>query len=319
MLVRIITYGGIITHLQVPDREGHPRDVVLGFDELTSYLRGHPYFGTITGRYAGRIAGGRFDLDGHTYELARNDGDNHLHGGLRGFDKVVWEAATRKDPTHVSLILSYLSPHMEEGYPGNLKVRVIYTLMEDNVLEITYEAETDRPTVLNLTNHSYFNLEDPSGDILGHVATIHADRMLEARDDLNPTGRIIEVEGTPYDFREPKPFGRDIARTGMGYDLCYVLENDARSPHPCASVYSPLSGIVLEVETTQPGVQLYTANFLDGSLRGKGGVAYAKHAAFCLETQHYPDTPHHPHFPSVRLDPGDRYQQTTFFRFSVKD
>jgi len=317
MLVRIITYGGIITHLQVPDREGHPRDVVLGFDELTSYLRGHPYFGTITGRYAGRIAGGRFDLDGHTYELARNDGDNHLHGGLRGFDKVVWEAATRKDPTHVSLILSYLSPHMEEGYPGNLKVRVIYTLMEDNVLEITYEAETDRPTVLNLTNHSYFNLAG-AGNIRDHVLQLNADHYTPSDATLIPTGEILPVAGTPMDFTRPAPIGARFDQlTGdpRGYDHNYVINRSAEGLALAARVRDPASGRVMEVRTTEPGVQLYTGNFLDGSLTGKGGRRYERHAGFCLETQHYPDAPHHPNFPSIVLRPGATYRQTTVHRF----
>ncbi len=319
MVVRVTTYGGIITHLEVPDRTGNTRDVVLGFDNLLDYLRGHPHFGALTGRYAGRIAGARFELDGKTYELARNDGENHLHGGLRGFDKVVWEAATRTEPDRVSLILSYLSPHMEEGYPENLRVTVIYSVPEENTLEIFYEARTDRPTILNLTNHSYFNLEDPAKDIREHVAMIRADRMLVTREDLIPTGEIREVAGTPYDFREPKPLGRDLDKTGIGYDLCYVLDNDGKTPQPCARVYSPVSGIALAVETTEPGVQLYTANYLDGSLKGKGGIPYGQHAAFCLETQHYPDTPHHPHFPSVRLDLGETYQQTTLYRFSTED
>ena len=319
MEVRITTYGGIITHLLVPDREGRLRDVVLGFDDLRGYLQGHPYFGTITGRYAGRITGGRFVLDGRTYELARNDGDNHLHGGIKGFDKYVWEAATRTEPGRVSLILSRLSPHNEEGYPGNLEVTVIYTLRDDNTLQLYYEARTDKPTVLNLTNHSYFNLDDPAGDVLDHVAVIHADRMVEDREDLSPTGRIVDVAGTPYDFREPKMLGRDIERTAMGYDLCYVLNHEGEPPHVCAEVYSPRSGISLEVATTEPGLQLYTANFLDGTVKGKNGICYRKHAAFCLETQHFPDSPNQPAFPSVRLDPGDTYRQTTLFRFSVKD
>ncbi len=319
MVVRVTTYGGIITHLEVPDREEKKRDVVLGFDDLLDYLHGHPHFGAITGRYAGRIADARFELDGKTYELARNDGKNHLHGGLRGFDKVVWDAATRKEPGRVSLILSYLSPHMEEGYPGNLRVTVMYTVLEENTLEIYYEARTDRPTILNLTNHSYFNLDDPAKDIRDHVAMIRAEKFLETRDDLIPTGRITEVTGTPYDFRVPKPLGRDLDRTGIGYDLCYVLDNNGKTPQLCARVHSPASGIAVEVETTEPGVQLYTANYLDGSLKGKGKIPYGQYAAFCLETQHYPDTPHHPHFPSVRLDPGEVYQQTTLFRFSVTD
>ena len=319
MSVRITTYGGIITHLEVPDRQRRGRDVVLGFDDFLGYLRGHPYFGAVTGRYAGRIADARFELDGHIYLLARNDGKNHLHGGIKGFDKKIWKAATRKEPGKVSLILSYTSPHMEEGYPGNLKVTVIYTLLDENTLEIHYEAHTDRPTVLNLTNHSYFNLEDPAGDILDHIAEIRSERMLETSEDLIPTGRILEVKGTPFDFREPKPFGRDLKATGIGYDLCYVLGPGGPEPRSCARIYSPRSGISLEVETTEPGLQLYTANYLDGSLRGKGKIPYRQYAAFCLETQHYPDTPHHPHFPSVRLDPGDTYQQTTRFRFSVID
>ncbi len=319
MTLRITTYGGIITHWRVPDKEGKSRDVVLGFDELRGYLRGHPHFGAITGRYAGRIAGGRFTLDGKTYELVRNDGENHLHGGTKGFDKVVWEAATARDTDSVSLILGYLSPHMEEGYPGNLRVKVTYTLFRENVLEIRYWAETDRPTVLNLTNHSYFNLDDPRHTIYDHVMTIHASRMLETRDDLIPTGRILEVAGTPYDFRHPKPLGQDIDKIPMGYDLCYVLDGSEKSVRPCAEVYSPASGIRMTVETSEPGVQLYTANFLDGSLKGKGGIAYRKHSAFCLETQHFPDTPHHPHFPSVRLDPGETYQSVSLFRFSVND
>ncbi len=318
MTVKATTYGGIITSMTVPDRQGKNRDVVLGFDNLEGYLKGHPYFGAIVGRFANRIKGATFTLNGKEYQLAKNDGDNHLHGGIRGFDKVLWEAQTRKEQDRVFLILHYLSPDGEEGYPGNLSVTVTYSLDNNNNLGIEYKAETDKPTILNLTHHDYFNLEEPARDILDHEAKILSDKFLE-EENLVPTGEILSVEGTPYDFRNFKTFGQDLKETGVGYDNCYVLKNQGYAPGLCAVVHSPESGITMEVRTNAPGLQLYTANYLDGSLVGKNGIAYPQYGAFCLETQHFPDAPHHPGFPSVVLNPGETYDHKTIFSLYSRD
>ncbi len=318
MVVKATTYGGIITSLVVPDRRGNPRDVVLGFDNLEGYLQGHPYFGAIVGRFANRIGGGEFTLNGKVYHLARNDGENHLHGGVRGFDKVLWTPATAMGEGRVSLILKYLSADGEEGYPGNLAVTVTYTLDNNNNLEIEYTAETDKPTIVNLTHHDYFNLADPARDILDHEARIESAEYLE-EDALVPTGNILRVEGTPYDFRKFKTFGRDLAETGIGYDNCFVLKNRGYTPALSAVVHSPVSGITLEVRTTAPGLQLYTANYLDGTITGKKGIAYPQYGAFCLEAQHFPDAPHHPAFPSTVLNPGETYFQKTVFSLYSRD
>jgi len=315
MKVKTMTYGGIITSIIVPDKKGTPRDVVLGFDDLEDYLKGHPYFGAIVGRYANRIADGKFILDGKEYKLAKNEGSSHLHGGLRGFDKVLWDANIVKQEDSVSLQLAYVSRDGEEGYPGNMRVKVIYKLNNENNLEINYTADTDKTTVLNLTHHDYFNLSDPAGDILDHEAYIRSEEVLEVSENLIPTGRILRVEDTPLDFRKFKSFRKDLKKTGVGYDHCFVLHHDGLEPEYCATVYSPASGIALDVLTTEPGVQLYTANYLDGKLTGKKGIAYRQYGAFCLETQHYPDSPNHPSFPTTVLKPGGIYTQKTIFRF----
>ncbi|MBN1817015.1 MAG: galactose mutarotase [Sedimentisphaerales bacterium] len=321
MTVKITNYGGIITHLMVPDRNGKIDDVVLGFDTMEEYLAGHPYFGAIAGRYANRIAKGRFTLDGVEYTLVVNNGENHLHGGIVGFDKVVWTAVPgrpRSDSVH--LTLNYLSRNMEEGYPGNLDCTVVYELTADNELKITYKAATDKATVLNLTNHSYFNLAgQASGDILGHVLTLNANYYTPVDEGLIPTGELESVKGTVFDFTSPHTIGerlKDVPMTG-GYDHNFCLNSRDGSMAWCATVYEPETGRVLEIETTQPGVQFYTGNFLDGSNKGKG-TTYNKHNGFCLETQHWPDSPNKPHFPSVVLKPGQAYEEVTVFKFSTK-
>ncbi|MFL5340461.1 MAG: aldose epimerase family protein [Gemmataceae bacterium] len=322
MTAKIINYGGIITELHVPDKDGKLADVVLGFDDLKGYLGGHPYFGAIVGRYCNRIAKGRFTLDGHEYKLATNNGPNHLHGGDKGFDKKSWKAEPVKKTHGAALKLTYHSPDGEEGYPGNVDAIVTYTLTDANELRIDYEATTDKPTPINLTNHTYFNLAGiKDGDILGHELQLMADKYTPADDTLIPTGKIEPVEGTPFDFRKPKPMGQDLAKTGgdpVGYDLNFVLNSGGGKLTPAARVTEPKTGRVMDVLTTEPGIQFYTGNFLDGSNKGKGGVAYAKHFAFCLETQHFPDSPNHPDFPSTILKPGQTYKTTTVYKFSAK-
>lgn len=323
--VRAITYGGIIVSIRVPDRDGRLGDIVLGYDTLDGYVAKSPYFGCITGRYANRIARARFTLDGRTYQLAANDGPNHLHGGVRGFDKVVWRGEPFEGPDGVGVVFSRTSPDGEEGYPGTLEVRVTYTLTETNVLRVDYAATTDKPTPVNLTQHSYFNLAgEGSGDILGHVLTIDADRYTPVDDTLIPTGELAPVEGTPFDFRTPTPIGARIAsdheqiRRGRGYDHNYVLRRAGDGSARAARVVEPTTGRTLEVWTTEPGLQFYSGNFLDGSIRGKHGHVYGHRSGFCLETQHFPDSPNRPHFPSTILRPGERYRSTTAFRFGVE-
>ena len=314
----IMTYGGIVTKLQAPDRNGNFADIVLGFDSLDEYIKGHPYFGAIIGRYANRIAKGKFTIDGTEYTLATNNGRNHLHGGIKGFDKVVWNAKELKTEQAVGVELSYRSGDGEEGYPGNLSCIVSYTLTNDNELKIGYEAETDKPTIVNLTNHSYFNLAGhDSGSILGHELMLNADRYTLADDELIPTGEIKSVKGTPLDFTKPMAIGSRIEQVKGGYDHNYVINNLDGSLTLAASVYEPKTGRVLEAFTTQPGVQLYTGGFLDGSNKGKGAV-YNKYNGFCLETQHFPDSPNKPAFPSVVLKPGEKYTQLTIYKFSVR-
>jgi aldose 1-epimerase len=319
---KVMTYGGIVTELLVPDREGKPGDVVLGFDSLDGYLAGHPYFGAVVGRVANRIAKGKFALAGKVYALAVNNGPNSLHGGIKGFDKVVWKAESTMGPDGPSLRLTYLSPDGEEGYPGNLDVTVTYTVTRDQALRIDYKATADKATPLNLTNHSYFNLAGPaSGTILDHELMLAADEYTPADDTLIPTGRIEPVRGTPLDFTRPTAIGAhmsELTARPVGYDHNYVLRGGSGSPPLAARVFDPRSGRAMEVFTTEPGVQLYTSNFLDGTLKGKGGVVYKQHQAFCLETQHFPDSVHHANFPSVILDPGATYRQTTIYRFSAK-
>ena len=332
---KIITYGGIVVSLKVPDRNGKLADVVLGYDNLDGYLNHNdPYMGAIIGRYANRIARGKFTLDGHEYTLSVNNGENHLHGGLRGFDKVVWNAKPLKVSYGVALELTYLSKDGEEGYPGNLSVKVTYTLTNKNELEISYSATTDKDTVINLTHHSYFNLAGQgNGDILNHRMFINASRFTPTDAGSIPTGELRSVRGTPFDFTRMTAIGARIndddqqLRFGNGYDHNFVL-NRKRSLVPCyivscdlrraAKVYEPTTGRVMEVFTTEPGVQLYTGNFLDGSITGKDGKVYNRRYGFSLEAQHFPDSPNKPKFPSVVLAPGQRYSQTTIYKFSAR-
>lgn len=312
--VQIMTYGGIVNSIEVPDASGNVQNVVLGFDSLDKYLSGHPYFGALVGRYGNRIANGEFTLNGTKYELATNDGNNHLHGGEKGFDKRLWDAKV----VDGSLQLSYLSEDGEEGYPGNLQVTVTYTLTDNNELKIDYEATTDKATPVNLTNHSYFNLSgDPSTTILDHMLTLNADHYTPVNDELIPTGEIAPVEGTPFDFTEPRAIGSRIDQVEGGYDHNFVLNDQGDSLRKVATVYDPDTQRQMEVLTTQPGVQFYTGNFLDGSLTGPDGTPYEQHAAFCLETQHYPNSPNEPDFPSTILEPGETYHSVTVYRFSV--
>jgi aldose 1-epimerase len=315
---RITTYGGILVSLKVPDRAGALGDVVAGFDSLQGYLTPAPYFGAIIGRYGNRIAGARFSLNGVGYTLARNNGENHLHGGIRGFDKRVW---TAKILSPQSLELTYTSRDGEEGYPGNLSVAVTYTLTDTNDLRIEYSATTDKETIVNLTHHSYFNLAG-DGDVLAHEAVINADRFTPVDQGLIPTGELRSVAGTPFDFRGPKAIGERIEQKdeqlifGGGYDHNWVLNRSGSGLESAAKVRDPKSGRVMEVLTTEPGLQFYTGNFLDGSLQGKGRV-YTRRSAFCMETQHFPDSPNKPGFPSTVLKPGTRYETATVYRFST--
>ena len=318
-VVKVTNYGGIITEIQAPDRDGKMGNIVLGFDDLQPYLDGHPYFGALIGRYGNRIAGGEFTLDGKEYHLAKNNGNNALHGGLKGFDKVVWDVEVISCLERAALKLSYLSPDGEEGYPGNLKVSVTYELLMDQFF-ITYEAETDQATVLNLTNHSYFNLAG-GGNILGHILYINASRYTPADDELIPTGEMANVEGTPFDFRKPTRIGERIEEVGgdpSGYDLNYILDGTEGEEKLAAKVMEPESGRWLEVRTTEPGVQFYTGNFLDGTLSSRGET-FNKHAGLCLETQHFPDSPNQPDFPSTVLRPGEKFVSRTILKFGVED
>ncbi len=318
---RIATYGGTVISLEVPDRNGRLADIVLGHDALAGYLdrKTNPYFGAIIGRYGNRIAGAAFSLDGVTYHLAKNDGENTLHGGLKGFDAAVWRAEPVKEPGAAGLKLSHASQDGDEGYPGNLTCTVVYTLTDDNELKISYEASADKATPINLTNHSYFNLAGQGeGDILGQELMLNADEYVGFTPALIPTGEIVKVQGTPYDFTTPKLIGADIAKVPGGYDLCFILRGGGGKLELAARAHDPASGRVMEVSTTEPAIQLYTSNFLDGSIIGKGGKAYKKHYAFCLETQHYPDSPNHPEFPSTVLRPGQVYRSLTVHKFSAK-
>jgi aldose 1-epimerase len=320
MEAAISTYGGVLVSLKVPDRNGMLGDVVLGFDSLDGYAKPGPYFGAIIGRYGNRIAHGMFTLDGVSYTLAKNNGENSLHGGKQGFDKRIW---TAKHSTAQSLELTYLSKDGEEGFPGNLSTTVTYTLTDNNELRIDYSATTDKDTVVNLTNHSYFNLAGQGeGDVLGHQVTINADRFTPVDKSLIPTGELKKVAGTPFDFRQPHAIGEridsanDQLALGGGYDHNFVINRTASGLEPAATVGEPKTGRVLEVLTTEPGVQFYTANSL-GSVTGKGGKVYGRRSAFCLETQHYPDSPNRPDFPPVVLKPGGHYQTSTVYRFST--
>jgi aldose 1-epimerase len=322
MTAKIMTYGGIITELDVPDRDGKPANVVLGFDDLQGYVKGHPYFGAIVGRVANRIAKAKFTLDGKEYTLAANNGVNHLHGGKKGFDKVVWTAEPVQKAGVVGVQLTYRSPDGEEGYPGNLTTTVIYKLTDRNELRIDYTATTDKATPVNLSNHTYFNLAGAkAGNILGHELTLAADLYTPVDDTLIPTGKIEAVRGTPLDFTKPARIGARIDQLKgdpRGYDHNFVLRAEVKGLHPAATVYEPKTGRVLEMLTTEPGVQFYTGNFLDGTVTGSGGVVYRQHQAFCLEAQHFPDAVHHADFPSVILRPGQTYTQTTVYKLSTK-
>jgi aldose 1-epimerase len=317
MRVQILNYGGTLTHLFTPDKTGTYGDVILGYDSLSGYQQtGNPYFGCLVGRYANRIANGKFTLDGKTYTLAKNNNGNTLHGGLKGFDKVVWTAAPASDS---SLKLTYDSKDGEEGYPGNLHTEVVYTLTSNNELKIDYTATTDKATPVNLTNHAYFNLSaGTDSTILDHELMLKADKYTIVNDKLIPTGQNPDVVGTPMDFSTSKKIGNDIAKVPGGYDHNWVL--DKRGGLELAgALYHPASGRYMEVLTTQPGIQFYTGNFLDGTLKGtKGGKKYVQHAALCLETQHFPDSPNQPSFPSTILKPGEIYSQTTVYKFSTK-
>ncbi|HEV2949823.1 MAG TPA: aldose epimerase family protein [Gemmataceae bacterium] len=322
MKAKVTTYGGILTELDVHDRDGKLGNVVLGFDNLAGYLARHPHFGATTGRVANRIAKGKFTLDGKEYKLAVNNAPNALHGGLNGFDKVVWKGEAKVTPDTAAVQLTYLSKDGEEGYPGNLTTVVTYTLTNENEIRIDYKATTDKPTPVNLTNHSYFNLGGPaSGDILDHELTIEADEYTPADDTLIPTGEIKSVKGTPLDFTKPAKIGSRIGqvadKTG-GYDHNFVLRNKGGKLALAARAYDPKTGRVMEMYTTEPGVQLYTANFLDGKLKSKDGIPFKKHQAFCLEAQHFPDSVNQAKFPSVILQPGETYKQATVYKFSVK-
>jgi aldose 1-epimerase len=322
--VKIMTYGAAITEWWVADKDGKLADVTLGFDDLKGYQsKGNPYFGCVVGRVCNRIAKGRFTLDGTEYKLKTNNGPNHLHGGDKGFDKVVWQAKVGDNAKVPSVSFRYNSPDGEEGYPGKLKVHVVYELTEDNELKIHYTAVTDKATPVNLTNHAYFNLAGQNaGDVLDHVLTIPATRYTPTDKTLIPTGRIDPVKGTPFDFTRPTRIGERIAKAGgdpVGYDLNYVLDSAGKGKvELAATMYEPKSGRVLEVLTTEPGIQFYTGNFLDGTVKGKGGAVYKKYGAFCLETQHYPDSVNQKSFPSVILQPNKTYNQTTVYRFSTK-
>lgn len=324
--VRLITLGAIIQSLVTPDRDGKRADIVLGYATAQEYLDKPNFFGATVGRYANRIAKGRFTLDGHTYVLATNDHGNHLHGGTRGFDKVVWKIDSIKSGPQASAVLSYVSRDGEEGYPGTLKVTATFTLDEHNELRIDYQATTDKPTIVNITGHSYFNLagESAGESVMSNLLQLSAAAYTPVDATLIPTGERRNVAGTPFDFRKPTPIGAHIRDGhdqqilfGRGYDHNFVLDGRAGELHPAARVEDPKSGRVLEVLTTAPGVQFYSGNFLDGTVAGKGGAVYRQGDALCLEPQVFPDTPNHPDFPSARLDPGKTYHNTIVYRLST--
>ncbi len=316
---RIMTYGATLVSLEVPDKAGKLGDITLGCDDLAGYLKGVPYFGSTIGRYGNRIGKGRFTLNGKTYTLATNNGPNHLHGGNKGFDKVVWKASPFEAQGARGVKFEYLSRDGEEGYPGNLNCSVTYTLTDANELKLDYRAVTDKATPVNLTHHSYFNLAGQGqGDILGHELMIKADAFTPVDEGLIPTGEIKAVKGTPMDFTTPHTIGERIAQVPGGYDHNYVLRRTGQGLELAAEVYEPKTGRVMDVLTTEPGLQFYSGNFLDGTIKGKAGKVYPKHGGFCLETQHYPDSPNKPTFPSTILVPGKTYQTETIYKFSTR-
>jgi len=330
MEATIMNYGGIVTSLKVPDKHGKFDDIVLGFDNLDSYtkdsyVKGCPYFGALIGRYGNRIAKGKFSIDGVEYTLATNNGVNSLHGGVKGFDKVVWTARPFPTANGPSLILTYVSRDGEEGYPGNLLVTAVYSVTEANELKLEFTATTDKPTVVNLTHHSYFNLAGQGkGDILGHVVYINADQTTPVDAGLIPTGAFADVTGTPFDFRKPTTIGARIndpdtvLQYGPGYDHNWVINKPLGKFGEQAFVVEPVSGRVMEVWSDEPGLQFYAGNFLDGTITGKGGAVYQKRTGFCMEPQHYPDSPNKSNFPSVELKPGETFHNTIVYKFSVQ-
>jgi aldose 1-epimerase len=322
--ITAITYGCALVSIRVPDREGRPADVVLGCDTLEGYLANGSYLGALCGRYANRIADGRFELEGKTYQLAVNKGGNHLHGGMRGFDKVVWKAEPFQNADGQGVVFTHVSPDGDESYPGTLHLRVTYTLTEKSELAIEYHATTDKTTVVNLTQHSYFNLAGAgTGSIVGHEIQIHASRITPVNDRLIPTGELMPVEGTPFDFRKPAVVGARIDNEheqlvrGRGYDHNFVLDHPDGVLSHAARLIEPLSGRRMDVHTDQPSMQFYSGNYLDGSIVGKGGVPYTARYGLCLETQHFPDTPNKPHFPSAVVRPGTDYRTRTVFTFGL--
>ena len=325
MEVRAMNYGGIIVSLRVPDKKGVLADVVLGFDTLDAYLNNKPYFGAIIGRYANRIANGKFTLNGAGYRLARNNGMNSLHGGLKGFDKVLWRGEQFENNQGIGVVFTYTSKNGEEGYPGNLKAKVTYTLTDQSELQIEYQATTDEATPVNLTNHSYFNLvSEGNGDILKHNLILNADRFTPVDSTLIPAGELRSVAGTPFDFTKPTAIGARIDTNNEqlaiahGYDHNFVLSRKGSGLELAGRVHEPQTGRALEVYTTEPGVQFYTGNFLDGTITGKHGHAYNKHAGLCLETQHFPDSPNHSNFPWTILKPEQTYHSRTVYKFSAE-
>jgi aldose 1-epimerase len=319
MQVKITNFGGIVNQIVVPDKNGKFENIVLGFDSLAPYEGDIPYFGAIVGRYGNRIAKGKFTLNGTEYTLAVNNGVNHLHGGLKGFNKRVFELDTAYAVNDSAVVsLSYLSADMEEGYPGNLRIKITYTLTNNNELKIGYEAETDKPTVLNLTNHSYFNLTACKENVLNHELVLPADSITPTDSTLIPTGVLQAVAGTPFDFTTAHKIGERIDQVPGGYDVNYKLRNKTGQYVQAAEVYEPVSGRLLQAYTTEPGVQFYSGNFLNGTITGFNNTVYQKHFGFCLEMQHFPDSPNHPQFPSVVLNPGEKYTQHTMYRFSTR-